>query len=52
MKRWMKLLKREETEGLTKWIKNEKVKASARLAKFWLTPDHVEQVMAQQAATK
>ena len=42
---YVTLLKREEKEGLTPWIKNAKVKAEAKLKKYGITQQKVKEVL-------
>ena len=42
---YVTLLKREEKEGLTAWIKNAKVKAEAKLKKYGITQQKVKEVL-------
>ena len=42
---YVTLLKREEKEGLTAWIKNAKVKAEAKLKKYRIPQQKVKEVL-------
>ena len=42
---YVTLLKREEKEGLTAWIKNAKVKAEAKLKKYGIPQQKVKEVL-------
>ena len=42
---YVTLLKREEKEGLTAWIKNAKVKAEAKLKKYGITQQKIKEVL-------
>ena len=42
---YVTLLKREEKEGLTAWIKNAKVKAEAKLKKYGISQQKVKEVL-------
>lgn len=48
MQWYVELMNREEIEGLTKWIQKTKLKAEARLKKFWIT----KQMIANYIANK
>jgi len=44
--RWyVSLIKREEKEGLTKWIQKTRVKAAARIKKFGITQAQIDAVL-------
>lgn len=45
------LLKREEKEGLTAWIKNAKVKAAAKLKKYGIGQQKIQEVLEQKGLT-
>lgn len=42
---YITLLKREEKEGLTAWIKNAKVKAEIKLKKYGITQQKIKAVL-------
>ncbi len=48
---YVTLLKREEKEGLTAWIKNAKVKAEAKLKKYGITQQKIQEVLEQKGLT-
>lgn len=48
---YITLLKREEKEGLTAWIKNAKVKASAKLKKYGIGQQKIQKVLEQKGLT-
>lgn len=45
------LLKREEKEGLTAWIKNAKVKAAAKLKKYGIGQQKIQEVLEKKGLT-
>lgn len=42
---YITLLKREEKEGLTAWIKNAKIKAAAKLKKYGIGQQKIKEVL-------